>query len=203
MRNVRELVMKAKQENLNNDDIAYVIKKLEECKSTPDDDLYDYIYILGRGMYGKPIPPAYKKLVEHFLYYPQDSSISALALDVLFYYWKFTDDYLERLKMFIRGVEWDKDKEVRGKAITLAGIYLKDTHDKELLSLLIDIFEKRDKADAFEDFHRMEAYCALCLAYGLTWSQLPSYSASISDLERRGVLDLSVIEHAKKMQRSK
>lgn len=196
MKSIHELVSKAKNESLTSEEIAYVAKKLETCKTTPNDDVYDYIYILGRGLYGKPIPPEYRKLVEHFLYYPLDPFISTLALDVLCHYWWFVNDYSDVLKQFIRGVDWDENSEVKGSAIINAGFYLKNKRDKELLSMLLEIFEKGNKEDEGEDFNRLLAYCALGLSQGLDWAHLPPYSSRLSALEAEGLLDLAVIEQA-------
>lgn len=199
MKNIRELIAKAKVEMLDESDISYVAKKLGDCQQSPDEDLYDYIYILGRGLYDNPLRFKYVELVEYFLYHPYDSFTAGLALNVLCSYWNFTNDYLDVLKQFIRGVDWDTDGEVKGKAITLGGSYLKNNFDKGLLSLLIDIFDKNDPSDEIEDFKRLEAYIALGLAQGLDWSELPPYSARLSDLETRGLVDLSVVENARQL----
>lgn len=199
MKDVRGLVDKAKAENLNQSDIAFVAKQIEACKDSPNDDLYDYIYILGRGMFGKPIPLEYRKLVEYFLYHPQDTFTAGLALNVLCKYWNFSSEYLDALKLFIRGVSWDDLGEVRGEAIVNAGYFLRDNFDKELLSLVIDVFEKSDTSDEVQDFSRLLAYSALGWAQGLDWPELPPYSARFSDLEQRGLVDLSIVERARQM----
>ena len=74
MKNLDALLDKAKWSELTQEEIAEVVKRIENFKEN-ENDLYTLIHILGCSGASQ-----YRKLVEKFLYYPEDSMISRIAL---------------------------------------------------------------------------------------------------------------------------
>lgn len=183
MRNLDDLLDEAKTGTLTEEELSYIAGKIK--KHNPDcdddDDLYTLIYALGiadcidtpDNIYAQPRGTKYRKLVEDFLYYPNDPSIASIALKTLCDYWGYTKDYLNEIKKFIKGVDWDKDGDVTLTAISIAGEYLRtaEKKDKELFQLLINIWEKYSKKD-MADVMAESAYEALARAAGQEWNVL-------------------------------
>lgn len=197
MRNLDELLERAKNGKLSQTELDHIIQKIKDSKPGDDDDLYSLIHILGKARIFGLGPPTIeeKKLLEKFLYYPQKPMISKIALQTLCNYWDLNDNYLKELKMFVRGVEWDDDEIVRTIAISIAGDFLKTTLDKELLKLLIDIFENKEESKLLDHSISPEitqgcAYQALSIAMG------KSYREFIIELSENNCLDMSVLQKA-------
>ena len=168
MRTLNELLEEAKWGKLTKDEVDYVVHRIKS--STPeeeDDDIYTLLRILG-----KSGNKQYRKLVEEFLYYPTFPMVSSIALRTLCTYWGYAQDYLNELKVFIKGVEWD-DGQVRLIAISTTGEFLRNHPEKELLQLLIDslIVENKEENESIE-LYRDAAYEALARAVGEEWSDL-------------------------------
>jgi hypothetical protein len=104
------------------------------------------------------------------LFYPQDPSISSIALKTLCTYWELTKDYVIVIKQFIKGVDWDEDDEVALTAISIAGEFLRDSEkkDKELLQSLLNILNKEDESNVNVE----SAYMALARAVGEEWNDI-------------------------------
>jgi hypothetical protein len=168
------------------------VKRIENFKEENEDDLYTLIYILGRSEAWQ-----YRKLVEKFLYYPEESMISRIALKTLCDYWGYTKDYLNVLKSFIKGVEWDEYELIRIVAIRIAEEYIRETHDTCHLKLLLEIFENEKEDEVI----RIGAYEAIARAVGRDWNDLPSVRemATLSD----EFIDKSVISQAYQMLKEK
>ena len=163
MRNLDELLDEAKWGKLANDEIAYVVEQIKATSPGNDDDLYTLIHILGRAG-----ATQYKNMIEKFLHYPSNSLISAIALRTLCTYWGFEEEYLEPMKQFIQGVDWDTDRDLQMYAIGCAGQYLKDVKDKDLLKLILDVYQNENE----DQFSRETAYEAIAFATGQTWEDL-------------------------------
>ncbi len=182
MKNLEDLLEKAKWGKLSNEELAYVVQKIETwTPADKEEDLYTLIHTLGRSEEKK-----YKELVERFLYFPDYPMITRIALYTLCNYWNYTQDYLSELTNFIQGVEWDKEDDVRLIAISCAGGYLRKTLEKKLLQLLIDTFEKNDE----DELIREGAYEALCRAMGKQWNEILASEGN--------KFDFSIIERARK-----
>lgn len=171
----------AKNGTLAPDKIDYVAQQLFSSKH----NLYTIIHILGRA---KAI--RYKVLIEPFLYYPDEPMVAKITLQTLCTYWDLTRDYLDQVKMFLRGVAWDNHNDVLVIAISIAGEYLRSTKDAELCQCLVYIFE--NSAEHLKSF----AYYALARASGKHYNQIPNTEDILDQLQENS-LDLSIIEQAK------
>jgi hypothetical protein len=63
--------------------------------------------------------------VEKYLYYLDEEFVAASALGALCRM-DLAGEYLDKIKLFIRGAYWDETEEVSMKAISEAGEYLRD-----------------------------------------------------------------------------
>jgi hypothetical protein len=163
MRNLDELLEEAKWGKLTDKELAYVVQEIKATTPDDDADLYTLIHILG-----KADATEHKQLLEGFLDYPSDPMISSIALAALCNYWGYANEYLDQIKMFIKGAEWDPDNDVRLIAISCAGQYLKEASDKELLQQLLALYENAEE----DELCREAAYEAIALAMGQTWDEI-------------------------------
>jgi len=92
---------------------------------------------------------------------------------------------------FIHAQPWDEQGQVRLLALRLAGEYLREGSDRDLLELLLGVF--RDPEE--ERSAREAAYRALARAVGRDHDELPSAAREI-DLEAE--VDPRVLEEAER-----
>lgn len=196
--NLTDLLEAAKEGTITKNDIAGVAKKIKEISKDQDRSLYSLIHIMGRAK-----ATEYQKLIEPFLIYPDNPNISKITLQSLCTYWNLTPKYLDELKMFIQGAAWDDFDDVRLVALSIAGEFLRTNHEKELLSLLIALFENQENNQVRPPENPLLiqscAYYAIARAMGKDYNQIPS----IDDIEEKisnQTLDLSVVEQAKKLR---
>ncbi|MDR3504422.1 MAG: hypothetical protein P4L79_17790 [Legionella sp.] len=185
--NIGELLTKAKFESLLPDEIDWVVKRIDSQSLTHTTTLDTELFILGISQAKK-----YRKLLEKFLYYPEDPIISCTVLKSLCRYWDLTTDYLDDLKTFIKGVEWDDIGDVRLMAITMAEEYLKTNFDRELLKLLIRTFESIENIEI-----QYRVYQAILVAIGKEAENL-GYRKIVKLLEEEK-LDLPLLQEAKRL----
>lgn len=188
-----ELLEEAKWGKITSNEIDYVAEQLQENH----DELYTLIYILGRAEAVRC-----KKLIEPFLNHPDDPMVSKIALQSLCTYWDLTEEYLDELKMFINGVEWDDFDDVRIQAISIAGEYLRSAKNPELLQTLIDLFENIETSPDLKNAENPElvrscAYLAIGRAMGREYNQMPDTDEIMEQLQQNS-LDLTLIQDAKK-----
>ncbi len=169
------LLKKHKENRLSAEEIADVFQEIKKAKPGDDEDIDMSICLLGQ-MGG----PEYRELVEKFLDYPTLPYASLQALNTLCSDWGLTAEYLAEIKKFIRGVKWDESDKIRLTAIGLAGEFLRKTFDKELLQLLISMFEDFGKIDSHyerdessREFLQSCAYQNLAIAMGKDWEEIP------------------------------
>lgn len=173
MRSIEELLEEAKWGKLTNEEINFVVEKIKASKPGSDQDLYRALYILGRSG-----AKQYRKLVESFLYYPSDTDISSAAINVLCIYWSFGQEYLNELKAFVKGVDWDPEEFLRLRAIGCSGEFLRYQPDIELLQLLIDLFEQLivcTEDEDYDDHKKLVLECvyeSLSRAIGKEWIEI-------------------------------
>lgn len=164
MRKVDELLEEAKWGKLSSEELDYVAARIKASSPEHEDaELYRLIYILGRANASH-----YKNLVESFLFYPQDPMISKISLQVLCDCWAMEGRYLSELKKFVKGVDWDADEDVRIIAISSSGEYLRENHDKDLLTILVNIFENSEENEVIQEC----VYSALARASRQEWNDL-------------------------------
>jgi len=137
MKSIKKLCYEAKWGKLTPEEITHVGERLKNHKTGDADILVDLIYILGYSGADE-----YRDLVEKFLYYREDLYVCQQTLKTLCTCWALTEEYLDAVKMYIRGAEWDDTDDVRLSALFIAGNYLrKKKFDRELLHLLLEVFE--------------------------------------------------------------
>jgi hypothetical protein len=161
------LLKKAQWGKISHSDLAAVVRILT---SGDQEHLLTLLNILGRAG-----SPRYKYLMERYLNYENDPQISALSLKALCRWWGLFKEYRHRVISFLQGVEWDIDQDVKLQAIGLAGEYLRDHSDLEILESLHDIFvDQRER-----NLIRGAAYLALCRSDGAEWADLPPASRPV------------------------
>jgi hypothetical protein len=96
--------------------------------------------------------------------------LARLALQILCDFWGLTDDYIGRVVEFVHGVPWDTEDDVRLLAISIAGDYLRERSDNDILATLLRIYHDPDERQII----RETAYRAVARAMGSDWQDLPS-----------------------------
>lgn len=157
---LRNLLQRAKEGRVSPGDLDRVA--MEAGDNSPQ--LYTLLHILGRS--GRPED---KRIVSRYVEFPADPQISALALGFLCLEWGECDRFRDTIRNYYKGVSWDRENELRLKAISLAGECSHRKFDKEIVRDLLDIFDESDR-----DVIRNAAYSALMRASGAEWSRIPS-----------------------------
>lgn len=190
--NIDELLDKAYDGRIYPEELAEVVNRIQKYYEFPsneevdltdrnegirvltqvDGDIHSLLQIVGyAGCFcydSIEIRSEYRALIEKFIVFPRDPLVSVTAFCVLCNDWDLTAEYLSQIKMYMRGVEWDEDEDVRVKAMCIAGSYIKETGDKELLRMLLEIFEN----DGEEKIMREIAYDRISIALGGEWTVL-------------------------------
>ena len=150
----------AKSGNIYVSELNYAINKVQSLEINPcDSELYNCLFIVG--LMGSP---EHTKIIIKFLHCPEDPMLSALALKILCIYWQLSENYLNEIKQFINGVEWDELDDIRTSALRCGGEYLKTNDDDELLKLIYDVFINEIEDSVIQE----SAYSALAMATGQT-----------------------------------
>ena len=171
MRSLDELLEEAKWGRLKDDEVKYVVERIK-ADAGDNENLYTLIHILGRSG-----SKQYKKLVEKFLYYPDFPLVSSIALKTLFNYWGFEEEYLDQLKSFVKGVDWDRDQDVQLIAISAAGEYLRNNKNRELHQMIVDVIKEIHPSsdELVNDYNEILRECAseaLMRASGKEWNEI-------------------------------
>lgn len=124
-----------------------VISALDEPQ--PSRTLYTLVHIVARGR-----PDGGEEVLTRFMNYVEDPQVAALALNALGGQWRCFDLVRDQTVAALRGLHWDVMDEMRDAAITVAGEYLRDRRDPEMLDLLLTLAVD---ADRFEQRHRLHA----------------------------------------------
>jgi hypothetical protein len=178
-----ELVERAQWERLTKEEISEVIERLQAFVIDIHHKCYGYsekpkmlvtrltleeieldqlIETLGYVGAFESIEPGYVELVEKFIVYPPFPVISATALQVLCIVWELTEHYLDKIKSYMGGESWDKNGDVKIMAMSIAGSYVKKTHDGDCLKLLLEIFDNKNE----KKFDRQIAYRSIARGFG-------------------------------------
>ena len=203
-----DLIYEATYGELTKDEISYVVQRIKDTTPEDDKDLSTLIFILARAGTAE-----YKPLIEKYLYYPKDPWVSRETLKALCSYWSLTPNYLNEIKQFIKGVTWDDCDDVRFAALSISGEFLRASFDKDLLQLLIHVFEdlgssedllETDEGDGRE-IVQSSAYRAISRAMGKEWDDIPdSEETGIFILNKQfHQIDLTIIEKARQMLQTK
>lgn len=111
--------------------------------------LYTLVHIVARGH-----PEGGEEVLARFMGYSDDPQVAALALSALGGQWRCFDLVHDQTVAALRGLPWDVMDEVRDAAVTVAGEYLRERRDPEMLDLLLVLVVD---ADRFEQGHRLHA----------------------------------------------
>jgi hypothetical protein len=157
---------------LTADELNQIAGQLRSQRSI---DPYELLLALGRAMARQ-----HRSLIEGYLLDVGDPMLTRLALQILCKFWGETERYLPQVRSFLAGVPWDEEGDVRQMAGSIAGEYLRETDDEELLSQLL----ARTKDEALDDVDRADAYISLARAMGKQWEDLPPLSRlpAVNDL---------------------
>ena len=187
MRSLDDLREEARYGTLTDVELEYVANRLKyfDPEKEDDDTLCDLLHIIEESDYQdvlsgkreKPRAIKYRHLIEPYLEYPRWAFVSAAALRILCQStWEFTKDYLDIIRKFIEGVEWDICGDCAICAISEAGEYLNKKPDEdleqkdfELAQLLKSIMD--DSTHPLTDC----AYRAFARAIGVPWNELFSF----------------------------
>jgi hypothetical protein len=112
---------------------------------------------------------------------------------ILCRWWDLTADYKEHLLRFLRGVEWDDLGEASRAASGVAGDYLREHTDPDLLEAVLDVYRSRDRE--VRRSVRQGAFYALVEAVG---DDLREYLPLYEDIELDPPPDPTVITRALK-----
>jgi len=162
--NLKEVLGRAQWSTITAAELDEVVGRISRGGSG---DLHTLLHILGRAGSSR-----YRTLMEEYLRYSKDPPIAALALKVLFRWWGLADNYRNEVISSLQGFDWDPDEYVKLQAISLAGEYLRNHQNREMLEIIYRIFA--DNAE--RPLMRSAAYCALCRAHGAEWRDLPPAS---------------------------
>jgi hypothetical protein len=162
------LLERSKTERVTPAEPRVVAEALKDPSSTAD--RYTLLHILGRSG-----DLHFEDLVRGFLSCPSDPLLSRLVLQVLCSFWGRTVDYLDYVKAYLSGVEWDIDEEVRQIAISITGEYLVGHDDQDLLGKLLEIAGSA----AERPLIREDAIRALARGLGYAWTEIPPASTQI------------------------
>jgi hypothetical protein len=177
-----ELIKKASKEGLSSKEADEIARGLRANTV----DVYDGLLALGRAG-----AKQHRDLVERYLASNEDPMLARLALQVLCRYWGLAFEYRDTLRQFIEKVEWDEDDDVRIMALSCAGTLLASRADRQLLSLVFDVFRDSKQPQIV----RETAYLSLAEAAGRRWSEVPSASRHFDLVQD---VDTEVVAHTER-----
>jgi len=130
---------------------------------TTDRDRYTGLHILGVAQARQ-----YRSLLEQYLEDPSDPMLARIAILGLARYWNEPEPYLDYIARAVDGQEWDYLDDVQLAAISIAGDYLRDHDNPELLRTLIGKAEAAPRGTGI----RNATLDALARALGLAWPEI-------------------------------
>ncbi len=155
----QDLLQRASSGKLTTEEIDQIAREMQ--KRRPALDRASLLHILSESK-----DKRYRQLVEKCLQ-SGDVKLAKMALQTLCVTWGEAAQHTDEILRFLRGVEWDTQQggHVILIAISVAGEYLSGAKHAELLTELIDIYEK--EGSIFKD----ESYVALVRSLGYSWSK--------------------------------
>lgn len=146
---VRQLVERAKDGRLSADEIDAVAQRLKHEMSGRS--TYSLLYVLSRTRATR-----HEAIVASFLDHQDDPMVARLALQTLCSFWGYASRYLDYLRRFAMGVEWDYCGDVRQVAFSAAGEFLRENRDCELFRIVYSACSEAVPGD-FEERVALEA----------------------------------------------
>lgn len=149
-----ELVDQAKQGLVSRQQLAEVAALL---RSTVDETrTYRLLYVLSRSR-----ATEHEELVAGFLR-SGEPELARLALQTLCTFWGLAESYMDELRAFLDGVDWDSWGDVRQIAISAAGDHLRTHTDTAMFARLLELAYP----DNTDEVERRVALEALATALG-------------------------------------
>jgi hypothetical protein len=187
MRSLDDLREEARYGTLTDVELEYIANRLKYFDPEKEDDstLCRLLRIIEESDYQdviigkreKPRAIKYRHLIEPYLEYPRWGFVSAVVLQTLCQStWGFTEDYLEIIRKFIEGVEWDTFNDCAICAISEAGEYLSKKTDEDLEQKDFELAQL-SKSITDDPTHSLTdcAYRAFARAIGVPWNELFSF----------------------------
>lgn len=144
-------------------DIVDAVAATVAREETTDRDRYTALHILGLAGARQ-----YRSLLERYLEDPADPMLARIAILGLARYWSEPERYLDYVVRAVEGQEWDYLDDVQLVAISIAGDYLSDHDDPDLLRTLIGKAQAAPRGTGM----RGATLDALARAMGLTWPEI-------------------------------
>lgn len=202
MRSLEDLLQEARHGSLTDVELEYVANRIKyfDPDKEDDDTLCDLLLIIEESdvssnpenRYTKPRAIKYRHLIEPFLEYPRFNYVSAMALRILCQsVWGFTEDYLDVIKKFIQGVEWD-DGDCAICAMSSAGEYLNKKTDEDLSQKDIELAQllKSVMDDSTHQFTDC-GYRAFARAIKVPWEELVSFPNHIKQENKKRMINVT------------
>ena len=157
MRTPYFLKLEAERGSLTDEELEYVATMLKdfdpkECTYEFLGSMLNIIRLSDRkavleGKMKQPRAIKYKSIIERYLYFPQKSYYSSRALGILCQKtWNFTEEYLDTVVSFLKGVKWDFFKTCYAVSYMILGEYLLEKQqsgftqkEEELLKLVEEV----------------------------------------------------------------
>lgn len=207
--NYLQLLKKANKGTISEKEFFWVVETLQNVIPIDDLEYNESLPYLIKimSLAGGPCLE-FQLIVENFLDYPLYPLASQEALRTLCNNWFFTSEYLPELKTFIRGVAWDESDDIRLSALSIAGEFLREDFDAELLQLLLIVFDDLgesqiiyEKCNSKRSFLKRVAYEAIARAMGQDWDDLPNDDDLENCIENKmwDLIDLAPIKEARKL----
>lgn len=155
---IDDFLQKVKESRLSKNEEEWVA----ESTRTLLDELYTRVHILG--LTGKI---EFKPLLESFLEFKYDTMLAALSVSLLCSVFSGFEEHRDRMVMYLKGVEWDADRDVMLKTISQAGEHLRTHQDQEIARLVYGCLSSESGSV------REAAYSAMLRALGIEWTEIP------------------------------
>jgi hypothetical protein len=152
-------------EPVSDAEFSYLVQQAQEAKLSPDDAVSA---VLALGFTGDP---RYRRILEKYLYYTEDTLVPEYALNSLCrmgFALTYKDYILEAGR---NGFDWDHYKDITPCALHNAGRYLAEHRDKDFAGMLFEIIDRNAGKDELDlEIREMlkshGARMAACLAMG-------------------------------------
>ena len=136
--NISDLLQKAEEGKISEEEIKEVVYRINNLSDKQNLEIL--LMILGESRKFE-----YKYVLENFLIYPDNPMISRTVMIILCQDWRLADQYLPYIKKMMRGAAWDENEQTRFIALGIGGQLFKEIEDKELLKILLEIFENENE----------------------------------------------------------
>ncbi len=159
-----ELLDRISYEKISESDQLQIIDQLDKWTEDSEGKLCTLLQIITYIGYSD----LNRRIVEKFIIYPANPLAAALALDILCSEWGLVEDYLDQIKLLMKGTDWDEEMDVRVFALFKVGEYNYKTGLKECLDYLLKVTEDKNEPNSI----RKTAYISILRTLGRNWNQI-------------------------------